>query len=131
LAGRARAAKRLGQADRANGYGAVDLSQKEERMSGPWLAIAAIITVAVCYVLLPLGADTYRRFRGRKSLRCPETGSEAEVDLDAGRAALSSAFGRVLLRVRNCSLWPQRKACAQECVHVETERQEAVRPGAH
>ncbi len=96
-------------------------------MSAPWVVIAAIIAVAVCYVLLPVVADTFRRFRAKRSLRCPETGREAEVGIDAGRAALTSAFGRALLRVKNCSLWPERKECAQDCVRSESEVEEVRR----
>ncbi len=98
-------------------------------MRAPWIVIPAIIAVAVCYVLLPVVADTFRRFRTRKSLRCPVTGEEAQVGIDAGRAALTSAFGRALLRVKNCSLWPERKSCAQDCVRApESEIQEIREP---
>ena len=93
-------------------------------MSAPWLVIAAIIAVAVCYVLVPVVADTFRRFRAKRSVKCPETGREAEIDLDAGQAALTSAFGRALLRVKSCSLWPARKNCAQDCIHSEGESTE-------
>ncbi len=87
-------------------------------MSTPWIVIGAIIAVAVLYVLLPVVGDTFRRFQAKRSLRCPETGSQVEVGIDAGRAAWTSAFGRALLRVRNCSLWPERKGCAQDCVRL-------------
>ncbi len=40
-------------------------------MSAPWVVIAAIIAVAVGYVLLPVVADTFRRFRTKRSFRCP------------------------------------------------------------
>ncbi len=98
-------------------------------MSAPWVVIAAIIAVAVGYVLLPVAADTFRRFRTKRSLSCPVTGGEAEVGIDAGRAAWTSAFGRALLRVKNCSLWPARKNCPQDCLHLpETEGEGARRP---
>lgn len=87
-------------------------------MNAPWIVITSIVAVAVLYVLLPLVADTFSRFRGKRSLRCPVTGQDVNVDVDARRAALTSALGRVLLRVRNCSLWPERKGCAQDCVHL-------------
>ena len=103
------------------------ISRKEEEMSAPWIAVTAIIALAAVYVLVPVAADTFRRFRTKRSLRCPETGREAEVGIDAGRAALTSAFGRALLRVKNCSLWPGRKECAQECVRSESEVEEARR----
>jgi len=92
-------------------------------MSDLWIVITSIVAVALLYVLLPLVAETFRRFRGTKSLKCPIAGEEVNIDLDARRAALTSALGRVLLRVKNCSLWPERKDCAQDCVHLpEIER---------
>jgi len=96
-------------------------------MGAPGIAVTAIISLAAVYVLVPVAADAFRRFRTRRSLRCPETGREAEVGIDAGRAALTSAFGRALLRVKSCSLWPERKACAQDCVRSESEVEEARR----
>lgn len=101
-------------------------------MNAPWVVIAAIVGVGAWYALLPVVADTFRRFRTKKSLRCPVTGGEAEVGVDAGRAALTSAFGRALLRVKNCSLWPERKGCAQDCLSLpEAEGQGTKRPHVH
>ena len=92
-------------------------------MSAPWIVIVSILAVALLYVLLPLVTDTFLRFRGRKLLRCPVTGERAVVDVDARRVALSSAFGRVLLKARSCSLWPEKEGCAQDCLHLpEIER---------
>ena len=96
-------------------------------MGAPGIVVTAIIALAAVYVLVPVAADTFRRYRTKKSLRCPETGREAEVGIDAGRAALTSAFGRALLRVKNCSLWPERKECAQDCVRSASEVEEARR----
>jgi hypothetical protein len=87
-------------------------------MNAPWIVVASIIAVAALYVLLPIVADTFLRFRGKKLLRCPVTGERAVVDVDARRAALTSAFGRMLLKIRGCSLWPGREGCAQDCVHL-------------
>jgi hypothetical protein len=87
-------------------------------MSAPWIIVCSIIALAVLYVLLPLVAETFSRFRGRRLIRCPVTGEEAKVDVDAGRAALTSAFGRVFVRIKGCTLWPERKDCAQDCAQL-------------
>src|SRR3972149_10167052 len=87
-------------------------------MSAPWIVISSIIAVALLYILLPLVADTYFRFRGKKLLGCPVTGERAVVDVDARRAAITSAFGRALLKARSCSLWPERQGCAQDWGHL-------------
>jgi hypothetical protein len=77
---------------------------------------------------MPLVADTFRRFRSRRMLSCPETGGKAEVGIDASRAAFTSAFGRPQLRAEDCSLWPEKKDCGQECLTLpEVDRPEPVR----
>lgn len=85
-------------------------------MSNPWTVITAILALAALYVLLPRVVDTFLRYRRSKVLRCPETGREAEVGIDASRAAFTSAFGEPLLRATQCSLWPERRGCGQGCL---------------
>jgi len=87
-------------------------------MSNPWTVVLAVVALGLLYVLMPLAADTFRRFRSPRRMSCPETGGPAEVGVDASRAALTSAFGRPVLRVRNCSLWPEKEGCNQDCVTV-------------
>jgi hypothetical protein len=87
-------------------------------MSHPWIVLLAILAVGLFYVLLPLVADTFRRFRSPSILSCPEVGGMAEVGIDASRAALTSAFGRPLLQVKSCSLWPERERCKQDCLTI-------------
>lgn len=84
-------------------------------MNGPLIAVAAVVTLGVMYVLVPLAAHTFQRYRNRKVLQCPQTQGLAEVDIDARRAALSSLFSRPILRIKACSLWPARKGCDQDC----------------
>jgi len=91
-------------------------------MGNPLTVIAAILGAAVLYVLLPVGLHTFRRFRKRRVVGCPETGRDAEVGVDAIRAALGSTLGRRrILSVRECSLWPERKDCPQSCLPVLAE----------
>lgn len=78
--------------------------------------IVAILAVGILFVLVPLVIHTFGRYRGSRVLACPETGEPVRLDLDATRAALTSALGRPRLRVSWCTLWPRRKGCAQECV---------------
>jgi hypothetical protein len=85
-------------------------------MNRVFLLIAGVITLGMVYVIAPVVADTYRRYSGRKTIACPDTGQIAEVELKAGIASLMSALGKHWLRVKWCSLWPRKKGCAQECV---------------
>ena len=101
-------------------------------MDHPWIVAIAVVGIGVLYVLLPLIADTLRRFRGSRVLRCPETGGQADVGIDASRAAFTSAFGPPQLRAKTCSLWPEKEKCAQDCLTLpEGEMPEAQRLGAH
>jgi hypothetical protein len=82
-----------------------------------FLAVVIPITaVGALYVVLPVVADTYSRFRGGRTLTCPDTQAPAEVAIDAGRAAASSAFGKPKLQVKRCSRWPEHEQCGQECL---------------
>jgi hypothetical protein len=80
------------------------------------LTIAAVTALAIVYVLLPVFTYAFQIYRQKKVLKCPEAAVLAEVDIDAPRAALSRVFGKHLLRVKNCSLWPKRKGCGQGCL---------------
>ena len=85
-------------------------------MNRVYLLIGAIAFLGGIYVIAPVVTDTYRRYRNRRTVICPETGQIAEVDLKAVRASLMSALGKHWVRVKGCSLWPRKKGCGQECM---------------
>jgi len=58
----------------------------------------------------------YLRYRGKMLFTCPETGKAVVVKVAAGEAARSSLIGRQSLKLANCSRWPERQDCGQECV---------------
>jgi hypothetical protein len=84
-------------------------------MNHPLLVIFAILTLGALYVVLPVVAEAYRRYRGAKRPVCPETGEPAEITLDARHAALTAALGRPHLHVESCSRWPESHGCDQRC----------------
>ena len=73
---------------------------------------------------VPVAVLTIRallRHRRPRVVTCPETRHHAEVRLDAGHAAFTTATGQPELRVHSCTQWPERAGCGQECVsQVET-----------
>ncbi len=85
-------------------------------MNAPLLTVAAVILLGGLYVLAPLVVHTFHNYRRKRVLPCPETEGLAEVSVDARRAAWTSAFRRPLLRVKDCSLWPKKKGCAEMCL---------------
>ena len=85
-------------------------------MNRVFLLIIGTVLLGSVYVVAPLLSDSYRRYRGRKTVICPKTGQIAELELKAKRASVLAALGTRWLRVRHCSLWPRNKGCAQKCV---------------
>lgn len=60
--------------------------------------------------------QVYRKLRGRRLLTCPETGEVELVELAACAAAFQTLLDEPGLRVRNCSRWPMRNGCGQDCL---------------
>jgi hypothetical protein len=53
--------------------------------------------------------------RGARVVTCPENKAPAGVTLDV-LSAVKSAFGTPDLRLSECSRWPERQGCGQECL---------------
>jgi len=79
-----------------------------------WI-IAAFFVLAVGYVLFRI-LHSYFKLRGKRLVTCPETQKPAAVDLDAKHLAGEAAFGAPHLRLSECSRWPERQGCGQECL---------------
>lgn len=62
------------------------------------------------------GARAYWQARGKRLVTCPETHCAAAVELDANGAALKAFRGGIYLCLQDCSRWPERQACAQDCL---------------
>lgn len=58
----------------------------------------------------------YLKFRGQRLVSCPETHQPAAVRVAAGKAALDEAIGNDQIRLKECSRWPEREGCPQECL---------------
>lgn len=94
-------------------------------MANPLLSGLLILIGLTTYVLFPLlfvvfafARETFCRYSESRILQCPEMESKAKVSVDAWRAALASVVEKPRLRVKTCSLWPQRKGCAQACLRL-------------
>ncbi len=60
--------------------------------------------------------DAATTFGGPRVVICPATGQPEEIELDAARAAVTTAAGASELRVERCSHWPAGGHCDQGCV---------------
>jgi hypothetical protein len=87
-------------------------------MTTPWITLIAIAALGLIYVLIPIAASVFARYRLARTLRCPETGDPARVRIDARHAALTAIPGPPDLRIASCALWPERAGCAQRCLRA-------------
>jgi hypothetical protein len=78
-------------------------------------AIIALPALGVAYLLFRI-MRSYFKLRGQRLVTCPETQKPAAVDLDAIPLARSAAFTTPHLRLSECSRWPERQGCGQECL---------------
>jgi hypothetical protein len=60
--------------------------------------------------------SAFRKYRGKRVVECPETQAPAGVEVDAGHAALTAVLGKPDLRLKECSRWPERQNCGQDCL---------------
>jgi hypothetical protein len=79
------------------------------------LTQVAIILVLAAIALTRL-ALSWWKYRGDRVITCPETKKAAGVTMDAGHAAFTSLAKRPSLRLSDCTRWPERAGCGQECL---------------
>jgi hypothetical protein len=76
------------------------------------LALGVLMVVAAGAALVA----AYLRWRGTRIVRCPETRRPVAVELDLGHVVLSSLVKEPDLRLKDCSRWPERRDCGQDCL---------------
>jgi hypothetical protein len=81
-----------------------------------YLLIATLILAAAVAFWLTDAARVLFRYRGKMLFTCPETGKATCVKVAAVDAARSSLTGRPTIHLSECSRWPERQNCGQECL---------------
>ena len=78
--------------------------------------IAYVLLFLLVPVVWALGG-AWRRARSPRSVACPGCGTNETISLDRWYAVRRHAAGEFQeLRVLNCSRWPERRDCRQECL---------------
>lgn len=75
-----------------------------------------VIAVGLFLVRAIPAVRAYFNFRGKRLVTCPETHRPETVDVNAGETALGVFFSEPTLRLKECSRWPERKNCGQDCL---------------
>jgi len=79
------------------------------------IALLTLVAGAVLFRLI-LAVRNYFQYRGKRIITCPELLQPEAVDVAAGKAALQTFIGKPELRLDQCSRWPERHDCGQECL---------------
>ncbi len=79
------------------------------------LVLAIAIVVSVTFELAR-ALRTYFKFRGKRIVSCPENHQPAVVSVAAGKAAVEATLHAPHLRLSECSRWPEKEDCGQECL---------------
>ena len=79
------------------------------------IAILALLSGLVLFRFIP-AVQTYFTYRGKRLITCPESLTKEAVDVAARKAAAGVFVGESNLRLDQCSRWPERKDCGQDCL---------------
>jgi hypothetical protein len=84
----------------------------------PYLLIAIVVAIslAAAAAWLTGAVRVLLQYRGKMLFTCPETGKAACVKVAIADAARTSLTGRPNLQLSECSRWPERQSCGQECL---------------
>lgn len=86
----------------------------EDTMATEVYVVIALLAIAIVFVTRRVwGALT---FRGKMLITCPETHAPAAVKVNLRRATLNALAGRDDLELCDCSRWPERADCDQDCL---------------
>ena len=78
--------------------------------------IAIIITAAALWFGIRWLVRSSSRYRGSRIVTCPESKKPVIVEVDSLHALLTSTVGPPDIRLKDCSRWPIREECGQECL---------------
>ncbi len=74
------------------------------------------LALGIMAVASAKGFRGYWQTRGKRLVTCPETHCTAAVELDAKTAALRAIRGETYFHLKDCSRWPEKASCAQDCL---------------
>lgn len=89
-----------------------------------WLALFLVAGTAVFGMWIWTGIMTARRYGGTRTFICPETLRPVTVQVDTWQAIRSRLAWSLRLRLKCCDRWPDRRACAQDCLAQLARHQE-------
>ena len=80
------------------------------------LGVAALVGLGVLFVYGRRLLSAWLTYRDPRVVVCPENRKVVAVAVDAAHAALSAPQGHPELRLEDCTRWPEKAGCGQDCL---------------
>lgn len=92
------------------------------------IIIAVLVLGGTLFLVRAIpGMRAYLKFRGKRLVTCPETKETEAVDISAAEAGIGVFLNEPTLRLKECSRWPEREGCGQDCLRqVEADSQNCL-----
>jgi hypothetical protein len=82
--------------------------------------LTILVVLALAGVLFTVravpGLGAYFRYRGKRLITCPESHTTEAVEVAAAEAGVGALLSEPTLRLKQCSRWPERHDCGQQCL---------------
>src|SRR5664279_5447244 len=79
------------------------------------VVVLLFLAVIVSFGLF-LIARELNRYHGKRVITCPETKQPAAVHINMAKVAREAVLGKPDVRLDQCSRWPERASCGQDCL---------------
>jgi hypothetical protein len=80
------------------------------------LAAVLVLVIGALVFAAAVGFRTSLRYRGQRLVTCPENQQSAAVRIDSAKATATTLIGKQQVRLDQCSRWPEKRNCGQECL---------------
>jgi hypothetical protein len=97
---------------------------------------ATVLTILIAVLMLGVALFVFRavpsvrayfKFRGTRLVTCPETHTPEAVNVAAVEAAAGAFVNEPTLRLNECSRWPEKENCGQDCLsQIEADPQNCL-----
>ena len=81
-----------------------------------WLALFLLVVLFLVVAGWVARRAIYERYSGARPVTCPENHKPAVVSIDVEHAAATVMDGTPALRLCDCTRWPERAVCNQDCI---------------
>lgn len=82
--------------------------------------LVTLVVLALAVVLFAVravpGLRAYFGYRGKRLITCPESCTPEAVEVASAEAGVGAFLSEPTVRLKECSRWPERQDCGQECL---------------